>query len=315
MSRTGVQVYTDGGKGASEACVAITIRELKRALSWLTTRRESAAEEKETFTVDRTDATAIKRGALQHCRLLVMPGGRDLPYCSALNGAGNEEIRDFVKKGGSYLGLCAGGYYGASHVQFSVGDPVMEVVGPRELNFYPGVARGPVFQGFQYNSNAGAKVCEITLQKSSKLLQKNMELIEEKFPNLSVYYNGGCYFTRSTDSNHGNNCSDLQISDIEILATYHTTNPGHQPTIPFNDTKPIIQTDVPLLTNDPPAIVSMQYGTGQVILSGVHFESSADNLMLTYSDDKYIEKLASKLLGTERAREQFFNTILSHLVN
>jgi glutamine amidotransferase-like uncharacterized protein len=53
---------------------------------------------------------------------------------------------DFVEGGGSYLGLCAGAYYGCSRVEFETGG-AMEVVGARELAFFPGVARGAVVPG------------------------------------------------------------------------------------------------------------------------------------------------------------------------
>ena len=297
-------MYTDGGRGASEACVAITIRELKRALSWLSARRESQSEP---FTVEETDAAAIiEGGALERrrCRLLVMPGGRDLPYCSALNGAGNERIRAFVRNGGSYLGLCAGGYYGTSQVQFAVGDPVMEVAGPRELNFYPGVARGPMFPGFQYTSSAGARVCWISLRRSAGL---NPSDLMRDMPALPVYYDGGCCFTESERGERGERGN---VSGIEVLATYDTTTGvlGHKQDVPLPDgSSP--------LPDDPAAIVSMQYGTGKVMLSGVHIESSAAGLILEYSGDQHIEALAGKLSESETKRERLFNTLINHLVS
>lgn len=53
---------------------------------------------------------------------------------------------DFVHSGGSYLGLCAGAYFGCSRVVFEPGTP-LEVVGDRELAFFPGIARGAAFPG------------------------------------------------------------------------------------------------------------------------------------------------------------------------
>ena len=53
---------------------------------------------------------------------------------------------DYVKSGGSYLGLCAGAYYGCARVVFEPGTP-LEVVGGRELQFFPGTARGAAFPG------------------------------------------------------------------------------------------------------------------------------------------------------------------------
>lgn len=68
------------------------------------------------------------------CALLVIPGGRDLPYVEELSIKTNatRRIRDYVERGGSYLGICAGAYFGAAEVRFDTGGN-MEVVGKREL--------------------------------------------------------------------------------------------------------------------------------------------------------------------------------------
>jgi glutamine amidotransferase-like uncharacterized protein len=53
---------------------------------------------------------------------------------------------EFVQSGGAYLGLCAGAYYATARVVFEPGTP-MEVVGDRELAFFPGIGRGCAFPG------------------------------------------------------------------------------------------------------------------------------------------------------------------------
>lgn len=304
-----VLVYTDGGLGASEACVTMAIRELRRALSWLNAKKGAA--EDAVVTVERTDAASIVGGELERsCRLLVMPGGRDLPYCSLLNGRANEKIRSFVKEGGGYLGLCAGGYYGASRVEFSVGDPVMEVVGPRELNFYPGVARGPVFPGFRYDSNAGALACSVRLKKSSGTFQT---VTSELSSSLSVFYNGGCYFTEGI-------CADATAEDlvrnVDVLATYEAPP---QASVEQQGTDST-QLDVPL-PNGPAqfpdglaAIVSMSYGRGRVVLSGVHIEASPPALNEVYHRDPYIETLLHPLTPGDTTRQYIFNTLIEQLI-
>ncbi|MEW5299670.1 MAG: hypothetical protein WDW36_002662 [Sanguina aurantia] len=119
-----------------------------------------------------------------------MPGGADLPYCRLLNGQGNNMITEYVKGGGSYLGLCAGAYYGCSSVEFEPGSS-MEVSGDRELAFFPGVAVGhseyeemplgfsgehkrlcsscaALGTGFDYQSEAGAVAAPITFRKLAR---------------------------------------------------------------------------------------------------------------------------------------------------
>ncbi|GLI59016.1 hypothetical protein VaNZ11_000841 [Volvox africanus] len=89
------------------------------------------------------------------CLLFVMPGGADLPYCKHLNGHGNRLLRGYVAGGGSYLGICAGAYYACRRVAFEPGGP-LEVIGDRELGFFPGTARGAAYPGFDYSSERGA---------------------------------------------------------------------------------------------------------------------------------------------------------------
>jgi glutamine amidotransferase-like uncharacterized protein len=53
---------------------------------------------------------------------------------------------EFVSQGGGYLGLCAGAYYACARVEFEPGTR-LEVVGDRELAFFPGIAQGAAFPG------------------------------------------------------------------------------------------------------------------------------------------------------------------------
>jgi hypothetical protein len=68
------------------------------------------------------------------CALLVVPGGRDLPFVEELSVKRQvtKRIKAYVEGGGRYLGICAGAYFGAEEVKFDVGGE-MEVVGKRDL--------------------------------------------------------------------------------------------------------------------------------------------------------------------------------------
>ena len=80
----------------------------------------------------------------QETDLIIIPGGRDVPYHNHLQGEPNQRIRRFVENGSSYLGICAGGYYGSQEVVFEEGGE-LEVIDKRELAFFPGRAVGPAF--------------------------------------------------------------------------------------------------------------------------------------------------------------------------
>jgi biotin--protein ligase len=120
-----------------------------------------------------------------HTAALVMPGGRDVPYHELLKGIPNARIKSFVMNGGTYLGICAGAYYGCSSLEFDLGHP-LEVKDKRELKFFPGVAYGPAYGGgtFCYTSSSGARIAKLKMQDQSI---------------LASYYNGGCYFADASD--------------------------------------------------------------------------------------------------------------------
>lgn len=124
--------------------------------------------------------------------LLVIPGGADLPYCKALNGAGNAKIKNYVRSGGRFLGLCAGAYYSSSFCEFEPGTE-LEVTGPRELAFFKGAARGTVYKGFKYGTNSGT----------------HCPLLQTPLGSFKCFFNGGCLFTEVDNK-------------TEVLATYET---------------------------------------------------------------------------------------------
>lgn len=132
--------------------------------------------------------------------MLVIPGGADLPFCELLNGAGNMKITQFVKKGGKFLGFCAGGYYASKRCEFEVGDPKMEVSGSRELGFFPGTSKGCVYKGFQYESQAGSRAVRLAV---------NREALPDCPEEVVTYYNGGGMFMDAS-----------QYRNVEVLARY-----------------------------------------------------------------------------------------------
>lgn len=151
---------------------------------------------------ERITARSIIEGDLQKFSWLIMPGGRDRPYHAALKGAGNAQIRAFVEKGGTYLGICAGAYYGCKRVEFDAGFP-LEVCEERELAFFSGTAVGPAYgKGtFEYDTEKGARMANLGTAHGI----------------LPIYYNGGCLF-------------EGDFTHIRILAHYLDL-PGHPPAI------------------------------------------------------------------------------------
>ena len=66
----------------------------------------------------KVDENFIKSGKLlNYCTVLIVPGGYTAKYVSALGKDGFEKIREFIAKGGGYIGICAGAYIAAKTVE------------------------------------------------------------------------------------------------------------------------------------------------------------------------------------------------------
>ncbi|OBA23071.1 class II aaRS and biotin synthetase [Metschnikowia bicuspidata var. bicuspidata NRRL YB-4993] len=205
--------------------------------------------------------------------MLVMPGGADLPYCGLLNGPGNRRIQQYVRAGGRFLGFCAGGYYASLRCEFQVGDPAMEVSGPRELAFFPGTCRGCVYEGFVYESHQGARAVPLAVNTAALgALGAPAHTV--------VYYNGGGVFADAS-----------QHRGVEVLARYAGA------------------TDLRDGSGDMAAAVYCKYGKGAVVLSGVHPEYTP-LLMRPAAGDTHFLGIVAALRATDDLRARFLAACL-----
>ncbi|KAJ1568094.1 biotin holocarboxylase synthetase, partial [Cladochytrium tenue] len=278
-----VLVYTGPGTARGSADWAV------RTLRLLATR----------YDVVPVDAAALAREPWQHtAALLVVPGGRDLPYVEHLAPLGTKAVRDWVNAGGRYLGICAGAYFAAARVDF-VAPPssataagsttpapqpthhVPPVSGTRDLGFFPGAARGSVTPGFQYDSDTGARAVEVVLDlgtlSSEALPPPPPPLAAGGTAMLRMYCNGGPYFARDDDINVGG-------GGVVTLATYA----GGPEVVPD--------------AVGQPAIVMCDVGAGRAILVGPHIE---------FGDAAVGSE--SERVSSDEARHWLFSSILLKL--
>ncbi|KAF2191206.1 class II aaRS and biotin synthetase [Zopfia rhizophila CBS 207.26] len=226
-----------------------------------------------------TGDVIIKEPWTASCALLVFPGGADLGYCRTLNGEGNRRISQYVNRGGSYLGFCAGGYYGTSRCEFEVNDKKMAVVGDRELCFYPGICRGLAFAGFVYHSEAGARAADLKINKAA--FSDVLAGLPETFKS---YYNGGGVFV---DANK------LESRGVQTLASY--TEDLHVDS-----------------GEGSAAVVYKKVGAGHVVLTGPHPEFAPTNLTRTVKLPSYSEAI-DLITSTDATRIQFMRMCLQKL--
>lgn len=111
--------------------------------------------------------------------LLIIPGGRDVFYHAALDGAGTDRIRRYVESGGRYLGICAGAYFACKAIEFEKGG-ALEVCADRSLQFFPGIAKGPAYgpNKYSYENARGVEAAAVTWEDGT----------------CPIYFNGGCLF-------------------------------------------------------------------------------------------------------------------------
>ncbi|QOT79020.1 BPL-N domain-containing protein [Cupriavidus basilensis] len=135
--------------------------------------------------------------------MFVMPGGADLPYCAALNGAPNARIRRFVEEGGAYLGICAGAYYACRELAFHAGTEGA-ICGPRELSFVDAIAVGclpELTRGVTYDA---------TPRSTAAAEIRTTHSLTHVPITLYAHYHGGCRFDFGDATNHA----------AQILAVY-----------------------------------------------------------------------------------------------
>jgi glutamine amidotransferase-like uncharacterized protein len=135
--------------------------------------------------------------------LFVMPGGADLPFCKALNGAPNKRIRRFVEEGGVYLGICAGAYYACSELAFHAGTDGA-ICGARELAFVDAVAVGSLPQ------LTGGVAYDATPRSAAAAEIRTTDSLTAAPVTLYAHYHGGCRFDLGNATSHA----------AQILAVY-----------------------------------------------------------------------------------------------
>lgn len=232
------------------------------------------------------DIIQIDRTVLQSepwevgCVMLVMPGGRDMPYCQALDGEPNVRIRKFVESGGRYLGLCAGAYYGSKEIEFEKGRALMEIIQPRELGFYPGLSKGTTYPGFVYNSESGAKSVAVTLEQG---------LFDQSLPReIKMYYNGGGYFVHPE-----------KYDNVTVLCRYKDPS-----TLCKDEPK------------GPAAVVHCKVGDGHALLIGTHpeYDISSQDLLLTGDNvSATVKTIINDLILSERDRKAFLRAVFARI--
>lgn len=88
------------GSGADGECVQAT----RKMFEWMN------------YTVALIDAEYINNKGLANFSILCVPGGNMYQYAQDISSSGKENVKNFVRNGGGYIGICGGAYFASEKV-------------------------------------------------------------------------------------------------------------------------------------------------------------------------------------------------------
>jgi hypothetical protein len=147
-----------------------------------------AVEKTPGFEVQLVTGEDIRAGKLKEFRILIQPGGSGSAQAKTLGEEGRKQVKQFVKDGGGYIGICAGAYLASRSYDWSLHILDAEVVDRAHW------ARG-------------------TGDVELKLSPRGMEFFGVKNEKVTVYYGQGPLLAPGKDDS---------IPDYELLAEYET---------------------------------------------------------------------------------------------
>jgi glutamine amidotransferase-like uncharacterized protein len=178
----------------------------------------------------------IREGRLDEYEVLVVPGGQAGIQGSALGSKGRKAIQDFVRRGGGYVGVCAGAFLAVTNQEWS-----LRLVNARAITgerYVPGHGKVPAsFRGW------GAVSVELT--------DAGHRLFETPHGPFQLDYTGGPVFSCANEAN---------LPDYVPLAYFRSEVWEY----PFQKGT-MIHT---------PAIIASPFGQGRVILFSPHPDTS-----------------------------------------
>ncbi len=189
-------------------------------------------------------ARDISEGALRAYRAVFVPGGWASNKIRALGESGAAGIREFVKQGGTYIGLCGG-----------AGLATSEGLGLVDVTRKPSSRRVPSFSG------------RIRLRLLDDPLWDGIvdPIFFAWWPSQFEAGDGVDVLARYEDACPDAFSSDLNIGDVRGAGGWHDLEEYYG-----------INLDPARLLNEP-SVIRGRYGRGTVLLSLVHFDSPADS--------------------------------------
>ncbi len=223
---------------------------------------------------DLIRSEAIKTGILEKYRMLFVPGGWASNKREVLGEAGVEAIRDFVSKGGNYLGFCGGAGL-ATRVEDGIGllNIIRRKSGERVPSFsgriYLNVNKHPIWQDTSPVTKHSQLIFHVWWPSQFQIEDDSIKVLATYAKTLPDSFS-----------------SDLNVGDVEANSNWSKLESEYH-----------INLDPRRLYGEP-AVVEGDYGMGKVILSLVHFDTPGD------TNGQYVLKSLWKYLANEESKPE-----------
>ncbi|NQT16841.1 MAG: biofilm PGA synthesis protein PgaB, partial [Planctomycetes bacterium] len=148
----------------------------------------SVLERADRLHVEKVTAEEVRNGALDGFAVLVHPGGSGSKQGKQLGEEGREAVRSFVRRGGGFLGICAGAYLASADYPWSLHILDAKVLDRKHW------ARG-----------TGAVRVALT--------DRGRAILHADSPNVTIYYGQGPLLAPAADAD---------VPDYVLLGAYET---------------------------------------------------------------------------------------------
>jgi glutamine amidotransferase-like uncharacterized protein len=203
-----------------------------------TKRLEDIVASESTWEREFLTPTDVRASALDRVDVVVFPGGSGSQHAAALRDEGRQAVREFVRKGGGYVGICAGAFLATAGYDWS-----LALVNAKT---FTGQVKIPGL-GMRSMAERGVGTVKIELTEAGKRVFAD-------FPSLvDVPFSGGPILSRAERED---------LPNFVALGSYRTEIWTYQP-----------QRGT---MTDTPAIIAARFGDGLVIAFSPHPERSED---------------------------------------
>lgn len=187
------------------------------------------------FIVHHVGPPDIRTGVLDEFDMVIFPGGSGSKEAAALGETGREAVRDYVRSGGAYVGICAGAYLATAKYEWGLAlINAKTFTGKREI---PGVGEKSMWY-----RGGGSVLMELT-DKGRSILGDRNEPVEVRYVNGPILSPAGVE----------------DLADYEPLAIFRTEISKYEP-----------QKGTMINT---PAIVAAPFGAGRAMAISPHPEA------------------------------------------